>query len=254
MAEPHGDTPAETEFPEVELAKSAIFLDFDGTLIDLADTPDGVDVPADLAGLLKGLNDATEGRLVVVTGRPIEAVDTFLGGYDGHVIGSHGAEERFEGNHTAHELAGSDTVARLGDMVEAFAATHEGLVPERKPTGVVLHFRQVPEQEPQVYSFLSALEQSHEGFELHHSKMAYELRPIGISKDDSIKRIMENERFAGRRPIFFGDDVTDEPALAWIAHQPDGIAAKVGSGETAANYRVHDPSGVRKILAGWIGE
>ncbi|SLN39291.1 trehalose-phosphatase [Roseisalinus antarcticus] len=253
MAEPHGDGPCEVELPQIDLANSALFLDFDGTLVDIADTPDSVSVPSDLPDLLKTLNEATGGKLVIVTGRPVADVSRFLGGFEGHVIGCHGAEDRVDGEVRRHPLAYSDVVKRLGDMVEAFAATHDGLLAERKPTGVVIHFRQVPEQEPDAYTFLHALEQSHEGFDLHHSKMAYELRPAGISKDASIQRVMESEGFAGRRPIFFGDDVTDEPALAWVSARTDGIAVKVGTGDTSAGFRVHDTASARQALKIWAG-
>ncbi|KAA9008353.1 trehalose-phosphatase [Histidinibacterium aquaticum] len=253
MAEPHGEGPCEVELPQIDLGASAVFLDFDGTLVDIADTPSGVLVPDDLPKLLTSLSEQTDGRLCIVTGRPVEDVSRFLGGFEGHVIGSHGAEERVGSEMWRHDLAGSDVVSRLGDMAEAFAATHSGLVAERKPTGVVLHFRQVPEQEPDVYAFLHALEQSHQEFDLHHSKMAYELRPKGISKDASIKRLMESEAFNGRRPIFFGDDVTDEPALHWVSSQADGIAVKVGPGDTAAGFRVPDTQAARTALKIWAG-
>ena len=253
-AEPQGDGPCEVELPTVDLAQAAVFLDFDGTLVDLAPKPDGIAIPEDLANLLRTIDEKTGGRLVIVTGRSVEDLSAHLGGYDGAVIGAHGAQERFDGKLTQHPLAGSETVANLGKMVDGFAATHEGLVAETKPTGVVLHFRQVPDLEPHAYSFLHALEQSHEDFELHHSKMAYELRPKGISKDASIGRALEQPHFAGRRPIFFGDDVTDEPALGLINAYADGIAVKVGPGDSSAGFRVPDPDAARKVLRLWAGE
>lgn len=254
VAEPQGDGPCEVELPEVDLSRAALFLDFDGTLVDLAQTPDGIVIPDGLIDLLETLDDRTGGRLVIVTGRSVEDLCGHLGGYDGAVIGAHGAQERFDGRLTQHPLAGSDTVAHLGQMVDGFAATHEGLVAETKPTGVVLHFRQVPDQEPHAYAFLHALEQSHEDFELHHSKMAYELRPKGISKDASISRALERSDFAGCRPIFFGDDVTDEPALGMINAHADGIAVKVGPGDSSAGFRVPDTDAARKTLRMWAGE
>ncbi|MGR3484577.1 MAG: trehalose-phosphatase [Paracoccaceae bacterium] len=241
----------EDALPGLDLADASVFLDFDGTLVDIADTPDGIDVPAELAGLLSRLSEATSGRLVIVTGR---AIDDFcaLTGWEGDVIGAHGAEERTAGSRWQHDMAGSEVVARLGEMVTPFAATHPGMIGETKPTGVVLHFRQAPEHEAQAYAFLRALADGHEGFDLHHSKMAYELRPHGISKDASIARMMDREGFAGTRPVFFGDDVTDEPALAMVAHTEGGVAVKVGPGDTAAPFRVPDPAAARAALTAWV--
>lgn len=251
VQEHHAERPCEEELPEVDLSKAALFLDFDGTLVDLAPRPDAIEVPQDLLGLLGRLSARTGGRLVIVTGRAIADVSSHLGDYDGPVIGSHGAEHRFDKAVEPHPLANSDIVQRFGDMTDAFATLHPGLIAERKPTGVVLHFRQAPSQEANAYTFLHALEASHEGFDLHHSKMAYELRPRDISKDASIRRVMERPDFRGRRPIFFGDDVTDEPALHWVAEQEGGIAVKVGTGDTSAGYRLPSPEAARAALATW---
>lgn len=246
------DGPCEQVLPEFDLQTATLFIDFDGTLVEIADRPDGIEVPDDLGAVLAELGRLTNGRTVVVTGRPIDAALDYLTGFDGPVIGAHGAEERVGGVHTRHPLAGSEMVGRLGDMTEAFAATHPGLICERKPTGVVLHFRTAPEHEATAYQFLSMLEASHEGFELHHSKMAYELRPQGISKDASMAQIMGLDGFAGTRPVYFGDDVTDEPAFAWANEHEDGISVKVGAGDTAARYRVASPAEARDVLGGLI--
>jgi trehalose 6-phosphate phosphatase len=237
--------------PEPKLDRSTLFLDFDGTLVDLAPRPDAIEVDPGLGDLLRSLSERTEGRVVIITGRAIEDVTQYLQGFDGPIIGGHGAQERIEGEIRNHELANPETVKRLGEMTTAFAATHPGLICEQKPTGVVLHFRQNEDLASQAYAFLRALSETHEGFDLHHSKMAYELRPQGIGKDVSMKRLMESEKFKSTMPIFFGDDVTDEPALHWVAEQ-GGIAVKVGEGETAAGCRLGDPQAARRTLRRWV--
>lgn len=236
--------------PQVNLAEASIFLDFDGTLVDLAATPDAVTLPEDLEQTLAAVARQCAGRLVIVTGRALSSVEPFLGGFDGPIIGGHGAEERVEGQHRQVADVDAAVVGRLGDMAEAFADTHPGLLAERKPTGVVLHFRAAEDQASAAYALLRTLEETHPGFELHHSKMAYELRPANISKDASIARMMQVAPFKGTKPVFFGDDVTDEPALKWVGDN-DGIAVKVGEGDTAASLRLPDPKSVRGLLRTW---
>lgn len=247
--EPHSD-PCVAGMPDVDLAGASVFLDFDGTLVDLADSPDAIVVPDDMALTLLTVAEKCSGRLVIVTGRSIASVEPYLGGFAGPIIGGHGAEERINGETRRCITVDDHVVARMGDMAEAFADTHPGLLAERKPTGIVLHFRAVEDQAAAAYAFLRVLDETHDGFELHHSKMAYELRPKGIGKDLSIQRHMEMAQFAGTLPIFFGDDVTDEPALHWVG-EVGGLAVKVGEGDTAASNRVDDPRAVRNLLRSW---
>jgi trehalose 6-phosphate phosphatase len=248
----HGREPCEDGVPDVELGGISLFLDFDGTLVELADAPDAIDVDSGLGHLLRMLAEKCGGRVVIVTGRAIGDVVTYLGDFDGPIIGGHGAEKRMGGAIERLPMADEGIVARLGDMTEAFAATHPGMLCERKPTGVVLHFRQAPEQDSAAYAFLRALADSHDGFDLHHSKMAYELRPEGIGKDISIREVMALDGYKGTRPVFFGDDVTDEPALQWTA-EVGGLAVKVGQGDTVATNRLPDPAAARSLLRKWAG-
>ncbi len=249
-SEPHGD-PCTPGVPEVALDTSSIFLDFDGTLVDLASTPTSIDVAPDLGEILKTLSERTNNRVVIVTGRAVESVKPHLAGFDGPIIGGHGAEEWWDGELHKQVEMDENLIARMGDMVEAFAATHEGLLAERKPSGVVLHFRQAEDHAANAYAFLRVLSETHPGFDLHHSKMAYELRPQGIGKDISVSHLMAQEPFKGTTPVYFGDDVTDEPALHWVA-EAGGISVKVGDGDTAAAFRLDTPSQVRDVLRGWI--
>lgn len=246
----HGREPCEEGVPDTDLSSASLFLDFDGTLVELAEAPDAIEVDPGLGDLLRRLMDICAGRVVIVTGRAIGDVTRYLGDFQGPIIGGHGAERRVGGEIERLPMADPGVVDRLGDMTEAFAATHPGLLCERKPTGVVLHFRQAPEQDSAAYAFLRALADSHDGFDLHHSKMAYELRPEGIGKDISVRRMMEGEGFAGTRPVLFGDDVTDEPALLWVA-EAGGLAVKVGPGDTNATNRLHDPAAARALLRRW---
>ena len=247
--EPHSD-PCVPGMPDVDLGTSSVFLDFDGTLVDLADSPDAIVVPEDMAMTLETVARKCNGRLVIVTGRSLASVEPYLGGFAGPIIGGHGAEERIDGVTSRCIAVDDHVVARMGDMAEAFAATHPGLLAERKPSGIVIHFRSAEDLAADAYAFLRVLDETHPGFELHHAKMAYELRPKGIGKELSIQRHMEAAPFAGTLPIFFGDDVTDEPALQWVG-ESGGLAVKVGEGDTAASNRVEDPRTVRNLLRSW---
>lgn len=248
-SEPHGD-PCTPGVPDVELSKASVFLDFDGTLVDLADAPDAIDVAPDLPKILRAIADRCDNRLVIVTGRAVASVRPYLGDFAGPIIGGHGAEEHWEGVTERQTTLDETMLSHIGKMTESFAATHEGLLAELKPTGVVLHFRKNEDQAAAAYAFLRVLCETHPGFDLHHSKMAYELRPQGIGKDISVRHVMARDGFVGTTPVYFGDDVTDEPALHWVA-SVGGLAVKVGDGDTAASSRVETPKAVRDILRTW---
>lgn len=234
-----------------DLRAASLFLDFDGTLVDIAERPDGIVVPAGLKGLLSTLSRRTDRRTIIITGRSLADLDARLDDWAGPVIGSHGAEFRLPGLAETHPLAGSDVVEEAIRQTEAFAADHPGLLAERKPVGVVLHFRQAPAKEDCARDFLAALAADSDEFELHPSKMAIELRPAGVSKRDAIRKVMDRSPYRGSSPIFFGDDATDEPALGWVADQPGGLSVKVGPGASAASGRLPDPEAVRAILSRW---
>lgn len=237
--------------PIPDLSGATILLDFDGTLVDLAPTPHGIELPEELPGLLSDLGSATGGRTIIVTGRTITDIEKFLPGFQGTVLACHGAERRVAGEVVPHLLSGSDTVRDLFASVAKFARSESGLLEEWKPTGAVLHFRQVPEAAERVREFMAGLAAQNEGFELHSSKLAYELRPDDIGKDSAIRALMAEPPYEGTRPAFFGDDLTDEPALE-LVHAMGGISVRVGPGETAAPYYLPDPAATRALLRSWL--
>ncbi|MBV0910804.1 trehalose-phosphatase [Rhodobacteraceae bacterium ASV31] len=241
-----------TDLPTPKLSESALLFDFDGTLVDIADTPDSVEIAKGLPEMLDRLMIATGGAVALVSGRSVQKLRSYLPDFAGHVIGSHGAQRQSDGTLTEHPMAGTEAVDHLADMVAQFADSVPGLHAEKKPTGATLHYRKAPEAHSQVLKFMQALEGVWPDFEMHPVKMAYEMRPKGIGKDLAIEELMTEPPFSGRVPVFFGDDSTDEPALAMIA-QRGGISIKVGEGETAAQYRVPTPASVIDILGKWSG-
>lgn len=242
---PDQSGPALTDVPAFSPAESALFLDFDGALVELAETPDAIHVPEKLGMLLNALVDSTDGATAIVTGRAVESVKRFLPDFRGVIVGSHGAEiDRGNGTEQTVE-ADPETVEHLVELVNAFAKCDRAYLSEPKPTGVVLHFRRNPDLRGSAYHFLETILHDIRGFHIHHSKMAFEIRPDGASKEAAVKTLLAAPPFEGRRPVYIGDDVTDEPALHYCRDQ-QGLAIKVGEGHTEANYRL---DGVRDVLA-----
>lgn len=244
------DDACSTDLRMPPLADAALFLDFDGTLIDFADTPDGITVPDALPGLLSRLERATGGALAIVTGRRHQDIETFLPEFSGPLVTAHGARVRVGGEVDEHPLSGSDLVENVVRMCAHFADTVPGLISEAKPTGVVLHFRKAPEAEAEALKMIRTLSEVYSDFEMHISKMAYELRPRDIGKDAAVRRLLQGAPFEGRTPVYFGDDTTDEAALA-LVKDLGGVSVRVGDGDTTAEFRARDPEHVRKTLTKW---
>lgn len=245
-------TEPRTGAPDIpDLRRVAMFLDFDGTLVDIAARPDDIDVPAELADLLEHLHGRTRGRTVVVSGRNMEDLRTFLPGFPGIMVGSHGAEVLDDNGLWQHDMVGSEGLGSISRTARAWAEEQTGVLVETKPCSVVLHFRQAPELMAQGDRFLCALVEGTPGFKLHHAKMALEVHPADVSKREAVERLLD--RWAGCLPVAIGDDATDE-GMFEAANDRGGVSVKVGPEETAADWRLADPGEVRAALRRWIGE
>ncbi|MEO0636345.1 MAG: trehalose-phosphatase [Pseudomonadota bacterium] len=229
----------------------AMFLDFDGTLVDLAHTPDAVVVTSGDAELLRLLLDAHEGSVAIVSGRAIDDLERFLPGFTGDLAGGHGAEFRINGQRS---LAPSVRVGELEHIkaeVRSYAATLPKLLVEEKATGIVLHYRAHPECEDDAIVFAQTLAGSSPDFEVQRAKMAVELRPRGISKAAAMDHMLALDGFAGRKPFFAGDDVTDEAAFGWVNDQ-GGISVRVDDGTTGAQFQTPSPTDFKSWLKRWV--
>lgn len=228
--------------PPLDPARDALFLDFDGTLVEIAPRPGAVIVPPGLVPLLLRLSVAGGGAVAIVSGRSLPELARFLEGFDGAMVGSHGAERRGLPSAPLPEgLADLQAAARL--LAEA-----EGLHLEIKTRGVALHYRQVPERSAQAEGVAQALAAAFPAFAVQPAKMAFELKPRGVSKDAALAALMDQAPFAGRRPVYLGDDATDEPAIRWCADR-GGYGIKVGTGDSAARCRLDGPQAVLN----WLG-
>lgn len=232
----------------VDLARSVLFLDFDGTLVEIADRPDAVRVPEGMADLLADLHARTGGATVIVSGRRMQDLDRFLPGFPGVMIGSHGAERRDEAGFWQHPAFRSEALDCIRKMAETWAESAPGVLVEEKPCSVALHFRQAPDRMSDAERFLGALVAQSPEFILHHAKMALEVHPADVSKRAAVQRLIR--RWPDRRPIAFGDDATDEGMFEAV-NAVGGHSVKVGPQETAADWRLEGPSDVRAVLEAW---
>ena len=243
---PDRDLPAP---PGDLLHGASLFLDFDGTLVELAQTPDAVAVDDALAALLGTLGDRLEGRVALVSGRSIEQLDGFLGAAAAAlgVVGSHGAETRLAGG----TIERPERPATLDSAQALFAdrfAGREGVVIEPKSLGVGVHYRGAPDVEPEAHALVEDFAREH-ALHVQHGKMMVELRLPGHDKGAAITALMARAPFAGHSPVFLGDDLTDEPGFV-ACGRLDGAGILIGSARaSAAAYRLDDVAAVRIFLA-----
>ncbi|MEO8722483.1 MAG: trehalose-phosphatase [Sphingobium sp.] len=237
-------------YPPIDLlANTSLFIDFDGTLVDIADRPDDVVVDAELTQLLSALNDQTQGRLAIVSGRSVAQLDILLGpvAQELALSGSHGSEHRWKGI-SAHPIR-PPSLDIVADQFQSAASNQPGALVEIKNYGVALHYRLAPEMEPYAHSLANGLAVQH-GLARQDGKMMVELRVPGSDKGVAVRRMMQRPHLQFTRPIFIGDDVTDEPGFE-SAQSLNGVGILVGPERlTAAQYRLENPAATRKWLAG----
>ncbi|MEM9795091.1 MAG: trehalose-phosphatase [Pseudomonadota bacterium] len=236
-------------FPEP--ADAVLFLDFDGTLVEIADRPMEVVVEQGVRDLLDRAMQMLDGRVVLVSGRTIADLEHFLPDFRGTMIGTHGAEVRKEMVWSQAVSFDVATVSRLQRLVSDFAALRPELLVEMKPSGVVLHYRQAEEYGGLAMNFMDSLAAATDGFKVQPALMAFELKPEDVGKDIAVQRLLADGPLAGRTAIFAGDDLTDEPALK-LVQEAGGIAIKIGQAETVAEHRLPGPADLISHLSRWL--
>ncbi len=229
------------EMPPRDIARrGALFLDFDGTLVEIAPTPDGITVPSSLPGLLARLASVTRGATALISGRTVETLDRFLAPARLPAAGGHGAELRRTPGGSLEHAATPEVPGPWLAIADTLAASHPGALFERKPHGFTLHARGCPPALPVFADALSELVAADDRFALLHAHMAVEIRPAATDKGRALVSLMLQPPFAGRVPIFVGDDVTDEDAIA--------AAESLGGRGFRVADRFGTPSGVRAWL------
>lgn len=215
----------------------ALFLDFDGTLVEIAPTPGQVKLTEERRETLARLSDRLEGALAIISGRDLADLDRLLRPLQIATAGAHGSTVRNRRGVIKVVHTDDRQIADAAKRAEAFCDARPGLLCEVKHGAVAIHFRGAPELERECRVFADALLKSKPSLELISGKMVLEIKLAGASKGEALAVLMEDPPFHGRRPIFVGDDTTDETAFAEV-NRRDGVSIKIGSGPTIANHRV----------------
>lgn len=227
--------------------QTALFLDFDGTLVALTDHPDDIRIEDGVKAVLLALSARLGGALAIISGRSIGDLDRHLALPDLPLAGVHGLERRdFNGKLHLAEIDEAKLHAAR-DRLSRAVGGQEGLLVEEKPGSLALHFRKRPELAVFSRSAMKKAVRDCPEFSLIDGKMVIEAKLGTRNKAAALADFMREAPFAGRQPVYAGDDRTDEDAFI-AARQLGGIAIKIGSGETAAHYRAAGTS----QFTGWL--
>ncbi len=234
-------------------SRTALFLDVDGTLLEIAERPDRVQVPSALPGLLCQAARQRGGALALVSGRPLHELDQLFRPWRGAAGGLHGIERRRVDGTLDHrnDPAAAAALDRIRPPLAALAGEGGGLILEDKGLTLALHYRNAPERADEICILAKALQhEAGAALRLIAGKMVVEFQPRGADKGKTIAAFLSEPPFFGRRPAFVGDDMTDEDGFAEI-NRRRGVAIRVGrSAETAACYALPSVAAVLAWLAG----
>ncbi|AIY42435.1 Trehalose-6-phosphate phosphatase [Collimonas arenae] len=205
-------------------------------------------MPPDLITHLQRLQHAADGALAIVTGRPLEEIDHFLAPLRLPAAGVHGVERRSADGRLTYLPV--PAVERLLPYLSPLVSRHPGLLLEVKRGALALHYRRAPECEHACLLAMTEALLQEQGFVMLRGKMVVEAKAADISKGSAIAAFMQEAPFAGRRPVFIGDDITDEAGFAWVqSAQGGGLGIKVGPGDSQAHARLASAAAVRAMLA-----
>src|SRR5438552_5661155 len=232
------------------LDQSAILLDIDGTLLDLAPTPREVWVPPGLPKTLNRLLDKASGAVALVSGRSLNDIDLIFAPEQFPAVGGHGAEMRLESDSEAVAIHAPPMDKELKRRLAAIAKLSPGILLEDKGYSLALHYRLAPHAEKAIYAAVSLIRADlpNAPIEVLPGKCVCEIKHSGFTKATGVRELMTHEPFSGRRPLFIGDDVTDESVFA-IMPDLDGLAFSVGRRAKGVAGHFDAPSDVREFLA-----
>jgi trehalose 6-phosphate phosphatase len=232
------------------LDQCAVLLDIDGTLLDLAPTPREVWVPPGLTKTLNRLLEKTSGALALVSGRSLNDIDLIFAPEQFPAVGGHGAEMRLSMDSEAVATHAPPMDKELKRRLAAIAKLSPGILLEDKGYSLALHYRLAPHAEKAIYEAVSLIRADlpNAPIEVLPGKCVCEIKHSGFNKASGVAELMTHEPFKGRRPVFIGDDVTDESVFAII---PDfgGLAFSVGRHAQGVAGHFDEPRDVREWLA-----
>jgi trehalose 6-phosphate phosphatase len=215
--------------PRLRTAEIALFLDVDGTLVEIEREPGAVHVPEQLCRVLRELQLALGGALALVSGRPVSQLDRLFSPLHLAAAGLHGLERR----HPPATVVRAEIPPSLFDdarhRLATFAAARRGVLLEDKGLTLALHYRNAPAQQAAAAAIAEGVVAASNGaLTLLAGKMVFELKPPGYDKGRAIDAFMAEPPFLGRQPVFAGDDITDEAGFAMV-DQLGGVAIRIGS-------------------------
>lgn len=227
----------------------AWFFDIDGTLVEIASTPWNIVVDDEMPKLMRRLNAWTGGAVALVTGRAIDAVDDLLPLRAMPIAGQHGLEVRTAtGKRITHALE-ADSLKHVSELLADAVRRHPALILEHKGLSLALHYRDAPQLAGYSHRLMRLLRRRYlPDFDIQKGKRVVELRPAGKDKGIAVRELMIDAPFAGRVPVFIGDDVTDEIAFQTV-NAMGGHSIKIGGGSTNARWRLGDVVSLRRWLA-----
>jgi trehalose 6-phosphate phosphatase len=233
----------------IDIRKTAILLDIDGTLLDLAPTPHDVRVPPTLRRTLERLQQDTDGALALVSGRSLADIDLIFKPLKLSAVGGHGAEIRHTANGSADRSSAMPLDHDLKQRFAYIARLDPEIIIEDKGYSIAIHYRLAPDKRRAIDDAINTIvEDLPPGWvEVLPGKSVVEIKKLGFNKGTAIRELMSHPPFAGRRPVFVGDDTTDETAFA-VMPEFDGLAVSVGRMVPGVARRFETPSDVRRWL------
>ncbi|MDB4885571.1 MAG: trehalose-6-phosphatase [Gemmatimonadetes bacterium] len=234
--------------PPPPSASWAYFLDCDGTLVELAPTPDAVRLTARAHAVIRALFARCRGAVALVSGRSIADLDRIMGAPPLPAAGQHGLEWRDAGEHASAVVDAQPALQEARARLTALAAEQPALVLEDKGLSLAVHYRRAPELSAVAHAAVEReLERIGDAYRLQRGKYVVELRPAAGGKAHAIAAFMARDPFDGRVPVFIGDDETDEEGFA-LVNAAGGLSIHVGDGPTVARWALPDPGAVVEWL------
>ncbi|HEV7489927.1 MAG TPA: trehalose-phosphatase [Rhodanobacteraceae bacterium] len=236
--------------PRADTATLALFVDIDGTLLDIAARPDAVIVEPALRATLAALHELLRGALAPLSGRSLRSVDALLALPSVAAAGLHGAELRANGGDSLASQRLNPELDMARARANETASTHPGVIVEDTGAAIALHYRSAPTAEIAVRrAAIDMLDSAGSEYELLQGNLVIELKPAHADKGSALATLMQSLPFVGRTPWMIGDDLTDEDAFA-EANALGGVSIIVGPRRpTLARYALPDPGAARAWLA-----